>query len=204
MGHSRPVAPDRLAAELIRDLPGGTCRVALDGPPCANPGALAEQIVDELRGRRPTGHIRAETYWRDASLRLEYGREDVESYLHWLDADALRREALEPSLAAGRYLPSLRDPLTNRSTRVSPLAAPPGTVLLVSGAFLLGRDLPFDRGIHLALSAAARARRTLPEQAWTLPAFARYDTEVRPAEAADVVVRYDDPRHPALSGRIEA
>ena len=31
-----------------------------------------------------------------------------------------------------------------------------------------------------------------------LPAFAEYDREVRPAESADVVVRYDDPRHPAV------
>ncbi|MFD0783943.1 uridine kinase, partial [Micromonospora azadirachtae] len=35
-------------------------------------------------------------------------------------------------------------------------------------------------------------------QLWTLPAFDRYATEVDPASFADVVVRVDDPRRPAL------
>jgi hypothetical protein len=45
------------------------------------------------------------------------------------------------------------------------------------------------------------ARRTPPAEQWTLPAYARYETEVRPADVADVVIRADDPRHPALSIR---
>jgi hypothetical protein len=143
-------------------------------------------------------HIPAELFWRDASLRLEYGRTDVESYLSWLDAGALQREVLDPLVASGRYLPSLRDPRTNRSTRVTTLLAPPGTVLIVSGAFLLRDGLPFDRTVHLAVSPAARARLTPADDAWTLAAFDDYDRDVRPADVADVVVRYDDPRHPAV------
>ena len=37
-----------------------------------------------------------------------------------------------------------------------------------------------------------------PDLRWTLPAYARYGDEVDPASFADVVVRVDDPRHPAL------
>ncbi|MGW2547729.1 uridine kinase, partial [Kitasatospora sp. NPDC001574] len=48
---------------------------------------------------------------------------------------------------------------------------------------------------------AALARRTPPEERWTLPAFARYEAETVPAEAADLTVRVDDPRHPALVER---
>ncbi|HEX8346664.1 MAG TPA: uridine kinase, partial [Actinoplanes sp.] len=62
----------------------------------------------------------------------------------------------------------------------------------------LGAGLPFDVTVHLELSAAALARRTPPELHWTLPAFARYGDEVDPAAFADVVVRLDDPRRPAM------
>jgi hypothetical protein len=194
-----PVTPDALAARLADWLTAtpATVRVAIDGPPAAAPHELAEALAEPLRARgRPFAHVRAESFWRDASLRLEYGREDVESYLSWLDDGALRREVL----TGDTYLPSLRDPVTNRATRERPRPLSAGSVLVVSGALLLGLGLPFDRVVHLAMSPAARARRTPPEQAWTLPAFDRYDAEVSPAELADVVVRWDDPRHPAVAG----
>ncbi len=187
-------------AELIATSPGFV-RVAVDGPPCADPSRLAGALVEPLRTRgRPVAHVRAETFWRDASLRLEYGREDVESFRSWLDAAALRREVLDPVLATGRYLPSLRDPRTNRSTRAAVEQAEPGTVLLVSGALLLGQDLPFDRVVHLTMSAAARARRTPADEAWTLPAYEDYDRRVEPIRVADVVVKLEDPAHPAVRG----
>ena len=175
----------------------GVVRVGLDGPPCADPAALADALRDPLRvvGRRLV-HVRAESFWRDASLRLEYGREDPDAYLNWLDDGALRREVL----TGNTYLPTLRDPRTNRSTRAEPITLPPDAVLAVSGPFLLGLGLPFDRVVHLLVSPAARARQTDPEQAWTLPAFQRYDDEVSPADLADVVIKLDDPRHPAIRG----
>ena len=40
--------------------------------------------------------------------------------------------------------------------------------------------------------------RTPAEDAWTLPAFGRYAEEVAPASFADVVLRVDDPRRPAM------
>ena len=63
--------------------------------------------------------------------------------------------------------------------------------------FVIAPDLR-DVTVHLVLSSAALARRTDPALRWTLPAFARYAAEVAPASFADVVVRADDPRHPAL------
>lgn len=50
-------------------------------------------------------------------------------------------------------------------------------------------------------AAAALARRTPGEQRWTLPAYARYEQEVAPQAVADVVVRVDDPRRPAVIDR---
>lgn len=202
-GPWRPIAPDQLPAELADWLAAsdGIVRVAVDGPPCTRPDLLADAVAEPLRvlGRPPV-HLRSQLFWRDASLRLEYGREDVDSYLSWLDAPALHREVLRPIAERGEYLPSLRDPDTDRSTRAAPRPAEPGTVLLVSGEFLLGLGLPFDRVIHLSLSAAARARRTPNDSAWTLPAFERYDAEVDPGAVADVTVKVEDPARPAVRG----
>jgi hypothetical protein len=157
-------------------------------------------LIDPLRAfGRPAAHVRAATFWRDASLRLEHGREDVESYQQWLDADALRREVLESALETGSYLPSLRDPVTNRSTREPARPVLANQFVLVSGSFLLGRRLPFDRTIHLALSSRARARRTAKEHAWTLPAYDTYDAKVRPIESADLVIKLEDARRPVAS-----
>jgi len=201
----RPVDPDALPAliaeRVARD--PGIRRVAVDGAPAAEPAALAEALIEPLRSLgRPAVHVRAETFWRDASLRFEYGREDVDSYETWLDGAALRREVLDPIVTAGTYLPSLRDPSTNRATRAARQPAEPGTVLLVSGALLLSpykwEPLPFDTTVHLTLTPAARTRRTAADQQWSLAAFERYDEQVEPIASADVVVKVDDRRHPAI------
>jgi hypothetical protein len=205
--HYAAISPDRLPDELAEwlvgvDTPGRALRVALDGPRAAAPDELAGALTEPLRTRgRPAIHVRAQTFWRDASLRLEHGRNDVESYQHWLDATALRREVLAPlgPGGSGEYVPSLRDPATNRATREPRRTAPYGSVLLLSGELLLGCGLPFDVTIHLAVGAPARTRRTAPDWAWTLPAFEAYDGNVDPVGTADVVVRLDDPRHPAIS-----
>lgn len=210
----RPVSPEALTAHLValvRAFPPSAhaVRVIIDGAPATDPHRLADSLVDPLKGlgRTPL-RVRAETFWRDASLRLEYGRQDELSYYDgWLDVDALRREVLDPLGPAGDggWLPSLRDPVTNRSTRAVREIAPPGAVLLLSGSLLLVPDelgnvpFPAEIVVHLSASAAALARRTPADDAWTLPVYARYDREARPASRSDVVVRVEDPRHPALA-----
>jgi hypothetical protein len=196
---SRALLIERLA-DWIAAAPG-TVRVAIDGAPGAEPDTLAEALVPPLRVRgRAAVTIPAPLFWRDASLRLEYGRQDVDSYPDWLDAAALRREVLDPVVADGCFLPSLRDPATNRSTREARRRAAAGTVVLVSGAFLLGRGLPFDKTVHLAMSGGALARRTPESDRWTLPALERYASDIR--DEPDVLVKVDDPRHPAVTGSI--
>jgi hypothetical protein len=202
----RPVSPDalpELIAERLAGLrPAHTLRVAVDGAPAAGPDRLADALVGPLRARgRPVLRVGARWFLRQASLRLEYGRHDpLEFYERWLDAAALRREVLDRLGPGGdsRYLPTLWDPERDRATRADYLPAPDGAVLLVDGALLLGRSLPFDLTVHIRLSGGALRRRVPDGERWTLPAFDRYDTEVRPAEVADVVVRADDPRHPAV------
>src|SRR3954471_7551979 len=123
----RPIAPEQLAATVAPLLTGSprTVRVAIDGAPAADPDRVAASLLPVLEAAgRPVRLVRAALFWRDASLRLEFGREDPDSYASWLDAEALRREVLDPALEEGRYLPSLRDPETNRSTREPPQEAP--------------------------------------------------------------------------------
>jgi hypothetical protein len=200
----RPIDPDRLRGELAGYLAAvpGTIRVAVDGAACAGPDELAASLLEPLRAlSRPAVHVRADSFWRDASLRLEYGRTDTHSLLYdWLDVAALRRELLDPlgTGGSGQYLPSLRDPITNRATREPRRDALPGTIALISGQLLLGHGLPFDRIVHLSVSAAARRRRTSAQWAWTLPALERYDEQTDPAALADIDIRLDDPRHPAI------
>jgi hypothetical protein len=73
---------------------------------------------------------------------------------------------------------------------------PPRGVVIVDGLLLLGRGLPAELTVHVAMSAAALLRRGVP--GWQLPAFASYDEEVRPGDVCDVLVRAEDPRRPAV------
>lgn len=203
---ARPVSVDGLVEELAERLAGtgagGRLRVAIDGADAAAPGRLADALVDPLRVRgRAAVRVATEDFLRPASVRLEFGRTNPDSfYLGWLDEAGLRREVLDPAGpgGSGRVVTRLWDTRTDRATREPYRELPPEAVVLVSGALLLGAGLPFDVAVHLHLSAAALARRTVPEQRWTLPAFARYGEEVDPAAFADVVVRLDDPRRPAV------
>ncbi|RYV49355.1 uridine kinase [Pengzhenrongella frigida] len=202
----QPVSP-QVVVDLLVDLaaslePGRRWRIVIDGAPPTRPGALADALVGPLRAAgRPVVRISAGDFLRPASLRWEHGREDPDAfYDDWLDLDALTREVLTPfgPGGTGRYLPSLRDPVRDRSTRAARLQAPAGAVLVLDGSLLLGRGLDLDRTAHLAVRPATLARRTLAHERWTLPAFARYAAEVDPERGADVVIRVDDPRHPAL------
>jgi hypothetical protein len=200
---AHPVAPEALAELVAARLldRAGLFRVAVDGPSWAGADDLADALLTPIRlAGRFAGVVRAESFWRDASLRLEHGRADPDAFAEWLDAAALKREVLDRAVEQWSYLPSRRDPRTNRATREAPVPLPGDAVIMVAGPFLLGRGLPFDASVHLALTPGARTRRVPVDQHWTLPAFDGYDAVVRPAEIADIVVRYDDPRHPALYG----
>jgi hypothetical protein len=121
--------------------------------------------------------------------------------------EAIRREVLDPLGPGGsrRWLPALWDPARDRATRARYATARDDAVVIVRGWFLLGAGLPWDVTVHLAVSPAARRRRVpLDDAARELPAYDRYDEEATPTDVADVVVRCDDPRHPAMVVREDA
>ncbi|WP_027342276.1 nucleoside/nucleotide kinase family protein [Hamadaea tsunoensis] len=201
----RPVSPAVLAGELVERIDALAApwpRIAIDGAPAAGPGTLADALVEPLRVRgRAVLRIGTADFLRPASLRYERGRTDPDSfYDDWLDSGGLLREVLDPLEpgGSGRVLPTLWNTVTDRATRAPYTTLAEGSVVIVDGTLLLGRWLPFDLTVHLHLSASALARRTADEERWRLPAYARYEEEADPQAAADVVVRVDDPRHPAI------
>lgn len=198
----RPISPAVLAEELtdrIDALTTPRIAVAVDGAAGATgTGELADALVDPLRLRgRATLRVSAHDFLRPASLRFEHGRTNPDArYTGWLDLGALRREVLEPLKGSGNVLPSLWDAERDRATRAERVPLPEGGVVLLDGELLLGAGLAFDLAVHLWLSPAA-LRRRVPD-AWAIPAYERYEEEADPSSLADVVVRVDDPRHPAL------
>ncbi|WP_159793579.1 nucleoside/nucleotide kinase family protein [Puerhibacterium puerhi] len=202
-----PVSFDAVVAHvvaLVTDRPRGRAvRVLVDGHPSTRPEALADALVEPLRAAgRPVARVRVRDFLRAASLRLEHGRRDPDSLLDaWIDVGGLNREVLGSVVERGRYLPTLRDPVTDRSTRAPYADAPPGTVVVLDGTLAMGRGLDVDLTVHLALRTPTETRNTPLDDAWQLAAYDRYRREVQPERRADVVVRADDPRHPALVRR---
>ncbi|GAA4580177.1 uridine kinase [Planotetraspora phitsanulokensis] len=203
---ARPVSPSLLVEELadrIASEPRDSwLRVAVDGAPPTGPGRLADELVTPLRVRgREVVRVSAADFLRPASLRFEFGRTDPDVfYAEWLDAAGLTREVLGPLEPGrtGRVLPALWDSVRDRATRAPYVTLPPGGVALVDGPLLLAHALPFDLTVHLSLSPAALTRRMAAEEQWTLPAYDRYEREIEPSRTADVVIRMEDPRHPAV------
>ncbi|MEU4244194.1 uridine kinase [Actinoplanes sp. NPDC026619] len=193
---------DELASYLVSREADSLRRVAIDGSAAADPGALADALVGPLRLRgRPAVRVDTADFLRPASLRLEQGRTNPDSfYAGWFDESALAREVLGPAGpgGSGKILTKFWNAGTDRAAREPYHPLPPGAVVLVSGPLLLGGGLDFDFAVHLELSPAALRRRTPSDQAWTIPALERYADEVDPAAFADMVVRLDDPRRPAL------
>jgi hypothetical protein len=178
----------------------GRLRLAVDGPPPTRPEVLAARVAEDLRTRgRAAVVVAASDFLRPASVRLEHGREDPDEYLDgWLDDAGLRREVLDPAVASGRVLPRLWDARADRAYRDGYVLLPPGGVVLVAGALLLGRGLPLDVAVHLQMGPAALRRRLPDAERWTLPAYARYAAEREPEGRADLLVLADHPDRPAI------
>jgi hypothetical protein len=177
---------------------GAPVRLLVDGHPSTHPGRLADALVAPLEAAgRPTARVGVGDFLRPRSLRLERGREDPDSLLHdWIDVGALNREVLARVVDRQEYLPSLRDPETDRATRAGYVDAAPGTVLVLDGALAVGRGLDVDLAVHLSIKPGTLRRRTPPGAAWTIPAYEHYAREIE--GTPDLVVRVDHPDHPAL------
>lgn len=175
----------------------GPVLVAVEGADAAEPREPADRIVESLRARgRPAARIWLHDYIRPASLRLEFGRDATTYRTAWYDYAALDREVVQALRRHRRWLPALRYETGDRSARVAVRTADPGTVLVIAGPMLLGRNLDFDVTLRLQMSEAALRRRTDPAEHWTIPALLHHDAEA--AEAPTFEARWDHPDRPAL------
>ncbi|SFT37975.1 hypothetical protein SAMN04487904_101631 [Actinopolyspora lacussalsi subsp. righensis] len=202
----RSTSRELLAVELSEVLHEGTgqpwCRVALDGHPLTGTNELADSLAEQLRLRgRHVLRVRLWDYVRPASLRLERGRGDPDSFrFDWFDFGALTREVLAPLRPAGSglVLPALWDAELDRSPRMERVRLTEGGVVVVDGPFLLGGGLETDFAVHLWMSEKVLLRRVAAENEWQLPAFDDYQREIRPDLLADRLVRMDRPERPAI------
>lgn len=90
---------------------------------------------------------------------------------------------------------SLWDEESDRAIREPRRPVPPATVAVVDGPFLLRRETAdaFDLPVHLQTSPAAVTRR----DPGVLASWQHYLAQAEPDTRAQLVVRHDDPRHPA-------
>ncbi len=201
-----PVSPDRLVTDLadwIERLPQRRPRIVVDGFDETGAAWLADALSEVLGSRgRPVVRVSTRWWWRAASLRLEYGREDLDMLLGgWLDTAALRREVLDPLAddGSGVYLDRLRDPDSDRSIRKDRHRALAGTVLIVDSPFAAAWGVQGDARVHLQVAVSAVARKLPDGRQWWVEAYRRYLDEDRPVESADVVIAYDHPSSPAVA-----
>jgi hypothetical protein len=201
-----PLTPARLAADLAKwvgDLGPARPRIGFDGPIEVGTAGLADAVAAELPASgRSAVRVSTSWWWRPASLRLEFGRTDVDMLLGgWVDDAALRRELLDPfgPGGTGRILRRLRDPVTDRSIREDRIPVGGQDVLLIDGPFLRTGGLPLDAVVHIQVSTNTLARSLPADRQWWSAAFDRYLTEDQPVEQAAAIVAYDHPAAPAIS-----
>jgi hypothetical protein len=195
-----PVSPTQIRDRLVDRILGlgQRPRILVDGWAVTRPELLAVDLVEPLRaaGREVTVVLAAD-FLRPASVRWEFGRDDPDALLDIaLDSGALIREVLDPWEAGTAYLPALWDADQDRSARRRTEPVPERGVLLLAGELLLGRWLPVDLSVHLALRPDMLARRLPAEERWRLATDARYREEVDPEAVADLVLRVDHADRP--------
>ncbi|MEJ5915041.1 hypothetical protein [Pseudokineococcus sp. 1T1Z-3] len=205
---ARRVAGQAMAASLAaRDDPsaGAAVRVGVDAAVPADGGLLADAVADELAAQGAgVLRVRAADFLRPRSVRLAAGPTDAASgYDSFVDHLALAREVLDPlgPGGSGAWLPTLWDVVRDRATRAERRRAAPGSVLVLDGPHLLRWETAdaLDLSVHLLVSdAAVRRRLDGAEAERVVGAWAIYLQETDPAPRADLVVRAEDPRRPAL------
>jgi uridine kinase len=210
-------------ADRILVLPAShPLRVAVDGVDAAGKTTLASELaqVIEARGRSA---IRAslDGFHQPRALRYRRGPDAPEGYYaDAFDYAALRNALLLPLGPGGSrvYRRAVFDYRTDLPLLAPEDVAPPDTVLLVDGVFLLRPEIAdlWDYRIFVDVTFATALDRAEVRdlahfgsvksvreryQRRYLPAQRLYLAKERPRERADAIYHNDDPAHPTLTFR---
>lgn len=194
-------------------------RVAVDGPAAAGKTTLADELAGAIRASgRPALRVSVDDFHHPERRRRRRGSLSPEGYLRdAFDHPALRRLVLDPLGPAGngRYRPAVWDLESDSPVTGPVLTAPPNSVLLVDGVFLLADELrdSWDLVVFVEVTPAESLRRALARDVRLfgsadvvreryarryLPGQQMYHAEARPTVAAHVVIRNDDPNSPSI------
>jgi uridine kinase len=219
-GEAVPREPliDRLAELIAERRPAHPLRVAIDGPDAAGKSTLAAELARRLTGVRPVIQASIDGFHQPRQVRHRRGSLSPEGYYEdSFDYDAVRASVLEPLAPGGscRYRRAVFDHRTDAGCDVVVEHAPPGSVLLFDGVFLMRPELRehWDLSIFVEVSPAEALRRALVRdvelfgsadevreryRARYLPGQELYRAAVAPQRRADVVVDNDDVARPRV------
>jgi uridine kinase len=214
----------RLALLLLERERPHPLRVAIDGPDAAGKTTLGDELAEHLAGKRPVIRAGIDDFHNPREYRLRRGADSPEGYyLDSFDYEALREALLDPlgPGGSGRYRRATFDYRTDEKVAAPEEQAPPGTILLFDGVFLLRPELrpfwdfsifvhvDFDEIVRRAeardreLMGGAEAVRERYRNRY-IPGQELYFSSCAPQEVADVVLDNTNVLEPELirlSGR---
>ena len=212
---SRNGAPYRLLARLAEAImalhPDWRIRVAIDGVDGAGKTMLADALAPQVAAKgRAAIRASVDDFHNPRAIRYARGRYSPDGFfLDSYDYGSFRRLLLDPlgPEGSGRYMAKHFDHRADRPVAPQPKQAAPSAALIVDGIFLHRPELRacWDLSIFLhvttAVSLARNAARDgiagqpdpdTPANWRYVGGQARYLAECTPAQAADIVVDYND------------
>ena len=214
----RPELLELLGGLLLERESPHPLRVAIDGPDGAGKTMLADELAEQLTGRRQVIRAGVDGFHNPRELRYRRGPDSSEGYfLDSFDYDALRGLLLDPIGPGGslRYRRALFDYRVDEQVAAPEEEASPDAVLLFDGVFLLRPELRalwdfsifVQAGFNETLRRAEARDRELMGGAQAvreryrrryIPGQELYFSRCAPQEIADIVIDNTDVNEPKL------
>lgn len=214
---------EHLIEFLVRTIEGRKCkhptRVAIDGIDAAGKTTLADEIAAALKiEQRSVIRASIDGFHRPREERYRRGEFSPEGYYH----DSFNNEAIKQHLllplgprGTGEYRPTIFDFHHDSPLVSAPAHAPPDSILLFDGVFLLRPELKdlWDLSIFVHITFSTSLQRALDRD---LPLFGskeniihRYEkryipgqriylSQAKPQRVADIVINNNDPQIPEI------